>query len=109
MATMYYRVQVLCDSLELPRPQLRRYEQAGLIEPSGEPEDPRGKRRYTEQDLRRIRRIRRLERDLGLNIAGLQVVIRLLDQVERLQSELEEHRRVSVYTRDSETPMHAGV
>ncbi|MDB5074195.1 MAG: HspR, transcriptional repressor of DnaK operon [Chloroflexi bacterium] len=85
MGLILYRVEVVTDILDIPRVQLRRYEQAGLVVPSGAPEKPRGRARYTEEDLRRIRRIRRLQRDLGLNLAGLQVVMRLLDQVDELQ------------------------
>ncbi len=85
MARVYYRVDVVCELLELPRAQLRRYEQAGLVVPSGEPERASAPPRYTEEDVRRLRRVRRMQRDLGLNLAGLQVALRLLDQLEELQ------------------------
>jgi MerR family transcriptional regulator/heat shock protein HspR len=41
---------------------------------------------FTEADLRRLRRIRRLREDLGLNSAGIEVVLRLIDQIELLQA-----------------------
>lgn len=88
MPQMYYRVEVVCELLELSRPQVRRYVQSGLIAASGEPEKAGGARRFTEDDVRRARRIRRLERDLGLNLAALEVVMRLVDQVEDLQRQL---------------------
>ena len=88
MTVLYYRVEVVCDMLELSRPQMRRYMQAGLIAASGEPDRSGGHRRFTEDDVRRARRIRRLQRDLGLDIAGLEVVVRLIDQVEDLQRQL---------------------
>jgi len=93
MPVMYYRFEVVCELLEFSRPQLRRYVQAGLIEASGEPEERGGPGRFTEDDLRRARRIRRLERDLGLNLAGLEVVMGLIDQVEALQRQLAETPR----------------
>jgi MerR family transcriptional regulator/heat shock protein HspR len=41
---------------------------------------------FTEADLGRLRRIRRLREDLGLNTAGIEVVLRLIDQIETLQA-----------------------
>ncbi len=90
MPLMYYRVDVVRELLDLSRSQMRRYLQAGLIEASGEPEGPGSPRRFTAEDVRRARRIRRLERDLGLNQAGLEVVMRLIDQIEALQRQLAE-------------------
>lgn len=92
MARHYYRIEVVCERLDLPRAQLRRYEQLGLIAPSGDPEHASAPPRYTDEDLRRLRRIRRMQRDLGLNLAGLQVAMRLLDQIHELQRRLDEDR-----------------
>lgn len=89
MSRRYYRVDVVCAQLEIPRAQLRRYEQLGLIAPSGEPDESSAPR-YSEEDLRRLRRIRRLQRDLGLNLAGIHVAVRLLDQIADLQRRLDE-------------------
>ena len=88
MPLIYYRIEVVRELLDLSRSQMRRYLQAGLIATSGEPEGAGAPRRFTEEDLRRARRIRRLERDLGLNLAGLEVVMRLVDQIEVLQRQL---------------------
>jgi DNA-binding transcriptional MerR regulator len=85
-------VEIVCEQLQMPRAQLHRYEQLGLIAPSGAPVDASASPRYTEEDLRRLRRIRRLQRDLGLDLAGLQVAVRLLDQIADLQRRLEELR-----------------
>jgi DNA-binding transcriptional MerR regulator len=90
MTRLYFRVNVVCELLELPRPRLRRYEREGLLMPSGEPEVPGGPRRYTDADVRRIRKLRRLERDLGLNMTGVHVVINLLDQLEDMRRQLDE-------------------
>jgi MerR family transcriptional regulator, heat shock protein HspR len=90
MSRRYYRIEVVSELLELPRSQIRRYEQEGLISPSAEAGGDGQQRFYTEEDLRRLRRLRRLQRDLGLNLAGLQVAVRLLDQIEDLQRRLGE-------------------
>lgn len=90
MATTYYRIETVCEVLDLSRAQVRRYERIGLLASREASEPGAGPRRYTEEDVRRIRRIRRMERDLGLNLAGLQVALRLLDQIEDLRRQLAE-------------------
>jgi DNA-binding transcriptional MerR regulator len=89
VSARYYRVEIVCEQLAIPRSQLRRYEQLGLIAPSGAPHDTSA-HRYSDADLRRLRRILRLQRDLGLNLAALQVTLRLLDQIDELQRRLDE-------------------
>lgn len=57
--------------------QLVRYEQARLVLPLR-----RGSERYyRESDLGRIRRVRRMQRDLGINMAGIEVVLRLTEEL----------------------------
>ena len=75
----------------MPRAQLRRYERIGLIAPNRAPDERAA--RYSEEDVRRIRRLRRMQRDLGLNMAGLEVAARLLDQIEALQRQLDGRSR----------------
>jgi MerR family transcriptional regulator/heat shock protein HspR len=63
--------------------QLRRYEQAGLVTPS------RGQgrtRMYSELQVAEVRRIRRLHEDLGINLAGVDVILQLLELVKTLQA-----------------------
>jgi MerR family transcriptional regulator/heat shock protein HspR len=43
---------------------------------------------YSEEDLARLRRLRRLSQDLGLNAAGVEVVARLIEELESLRAEL---------------------
>src|SRR5579864_1803236 len=49
-----------------------------------------GQVRYTQEEVVQLRRIRRLQRDLGVNLAGVEVILRLLKRVESLQYELEQ-------------------
>ena len=93
MIRAYYSSEAVCELLELPRGQLRRYVRAGLVSPSGEQEQARVPRRFAEEDVRRIRRIRRLQRDLGLNLAAVQVALQLIDQIDDLQRRLGNAKR----------------
>jgi MerR family transcriptional regulator/heat shock protein HspR len=84
--TGYVELEVVAELVGLPPARIRAYQRAGLVTPAR-----RGGRRYVyqEEDLRRLRRLRRLSTDLGLNLAGVEVVARLLDQIEQLQAELQ--------------------
>jgi DNA-binding transcriptional MerR regulator len=67
---------------------VRRYVRAGLVRPSR----VEGRTAFFgESDLARLRKIRRLKQDLGLNSAGLEVALRLLDEIDTLRARLEQH------------------
>lgn len=68
---------------------IRRLHAVGLIEGV---ETVEGERRYREEDVERLRRIRRLRSDLGVNLAGAEVILELSRKLEALQRELEEYR-----------------
>lgn len=64
---------------------LRYYETLGLVEPAR----PRGKQRmYSRRDVERVRRIRGLIDELGINLAGAEVVMKLLDRLEAAATEM---------------------
>jgi MerR family transcriptional regulator/heat shock protein HspR len=65
---------------------LRMYERMGLIRPKRVNQK---NRLYSQADIERLRQIQRLTRDLGVNLAGVEIILDLLDKVERLQQELE--------------------
>ncbi|MCC7022332.1 MAG: MerR family transcriptional regulator [Thermomicrobiales bacterium] len=67
---------------------LRRYEEWGLVEPAR----AGGRRLYSEADIDRILRVRRLVEDLGINLAGAAAVLHLRQQVIALQREVESLR-----------------
>jgi DNA-binding transcriptional MerR regulator len=69
---------------------IHRLRAVGLIEGI---ETDEGERRYSEEDVQRLRRIRRLRRDLGVNLAGAEVILELSRRLEELQRELEGYRR----------------
>ncbi len=68
---------------------LRRYESYGLLEPA---RSKTGYRLYSESDIARVRRIRRLTDDLGVNLAGVAAILHLRNQLILSQRELERYR-----------------
>ncbi len=81
----YVRLEVAARLVRLPPARVRRYVRAGLVQP------PRVEGRsplFSEAELARLRRIRRLADDLGLNAAGVEVAVRLLDEIEALRAAL---------------------
>jgi MerR family transcriptional regulator, heat shock protein HspR len=80
----YMTISTVCQVFRLDPRTLSRYERRGLIE--GEVmilEDGREMMAYNDRDLRRIRRICSLTRELGVNMSGIEVILQLLDRLER--------------------------
>ena len=76
----------------VPVARARRYLRIGLIDPSRLEGD---QALFDEIQIARLRRIRRLGDDLGLDTAAIEVVLRLLDRIEALQRELDARRTTS--------------
>ena len=66
---------------------LRTYDRLGLVSPQ---RTSGGGRRYSERDVELLREVQRLSQDEGVNLAGIKRIIELTNQVEALQSRLEE-------------------
>ena len=66
---------------------LRMYESRGLIEPQ---RSPKGTRLYSHEDVERLRRIQEMTADLGLNLAGVERVLDLEEEIERMHVRIEE-------------------
>ncbi len=89
MADMFSRdepvfiISVAAQMLEVQAQTLRYYERLGLVKP----QRTRGNQRvYSHNDLERVRRIRRLMDDLGVNLAGVEVLLNLLDRLQEAES-----------------------
>ena len=63
---------------------LRRYERRGLLVPATKS----GTRRYSDRDIAQVRRIQRLMEDLEVNLAGVEVILHMREQIIRLRREL---------------------
>jgi MerR family transcriptional regulator/heat shock protein HspR len=81
-----YLISVVAKLLDIHPQTLRQYEREGLIVPSRTD----GKMRlYSERDIDKIKMILRLTRDLGVNLAGVDIILRLKCKIEDLESNLE--------------------
>jgi len=84
-----YLISVVANMLNIHPQTLRQYEREGLVEPSR----TKGRMRlYSQADIDRMKLILRLTRDMGVNLAGVDVILRLRDTMERLESEIEQLR-----------------
>ena len=85
-----YMISVAADLVGMHPQTLRLYETKGLVRPS---RTPGGTRLYSDHDLERLRLIQRLTTELGLNLAGVEHVLRLEDELRRMQARMERLER----------------
>lgn len=81
-----YAIGVAARLVNLHPQTLRNYEEEGLVAP-GRSEG--GFRLYSRRDLERLTKISRLTNDLGVNLAGVHIILNLTEQLEALQVEVE--------------------
>ena len=79
-----YHISVVAEIVETHPQTLRMYERMGLISPQ---RTRNNIRLYSEADVEQVRRIQHLTQDLGVNLAGVEVVFKLLQEMERLRSD----------------------
>jgi MerR family transcriptional regulator/heat shock protein HspR len=81
-----YMISVAAELVGMHPQTLRVYEAKGLVRPR---RTPGNTRLYSEADLERLRLIQRLTTELGLNLAGVETVLRLQDELGRLRARME--------------------
>jgi MerR family transcriptional regulator, heat shock protein HspR len=81
-----FMISVAAELAEMHPQTLRMYEQRGLIEPK---RSPKGTRLYSHADVERLRRIQEMTNELGLNLAGVEHVLRLEQELERARRRVE--------------------
>ena len=82
----FYYISVVAEMVETHPQTLRTYEKMGLIAPQ---RTDNNVRLFTEADIERVRKIQHLTQDLGVNLAGVEVVFKLLLEIEKMRAELE--------------------
>ena len=85
-----YMISVAAELVGMHPQTLRMYESKGLVTPK---RTAGGTRLYSNADLERLRLIQRLTTELGLNLAGVETVLRLENEVARLHRRLERLER----------------
>ena len=82
-----FLISVAAELAGMHAQTLRTYDRLGLVSPR---RSSGGGRRYSERDVELLREVQRLSQDEGVNLAGIKRIIQLTNQVEALQSRVEE-------------------
>jgi MerR family transcriptional regulator/heat shock protein HspR len=85
-----YMISIAAEIVGMHPQTLRMYEAKGLVRPG---RTPGNTRLYSDADLERLRLIQRLTTELGLNLAGVETVIRLEDELARARARVERLER----------------
>ncbi len=82
-----YMISVVAEMYEIHPQTLRLYEREGLLKPS---RSEGNTRLYTEDDLKRLEFILSLARDLGVNIAGIAIILNMREKMEQMQQQMQD-------------------
>ena len=84
-----YLISVVATMLDIHPQTLRQYEREGLVEPSR----TQGRMRlYSQRDIDRMKLILRLTRQMGVNLAGVDIALQLKEQIDEMQKEIDQLR-----------------
>jgi MerR family transcriptional regulator, heat shock protein HspR len=84
-----FMISVAAELAEMHPQTLRMYEARGLITPK---RSPKNTRLYSQDDVERLRRIQRMTAEEGLNLAGVETVLQMEEELERARNELAKMR-----------------
>jgi len=99
-----YLISVVAKVLNIHPQTLRQYEREGLVEPS---RTQGRKRLYSQRDIARNKLILRLTRELGVNLAGVDIITRLKEQIDAMQNEIDSLREeLEKCKSDATVPSH---
>ena len=102
-----YLISVVANILDIHPQTLRQYEKEGLIEPSR----TQGRMRlYSQRDIDKIKFVLQLTRKMGINLAGVDVILKLKEQIDAMNNEIKELREeLSKVNRNGSVPTHKAV
>src|ERR1043165_6040915 len=83
----YYMISAVAQKYNIHPQTLRLYEREGLLTPSRTEGNPR---LYSEEDLEQLETILSLTRELGVNLAGVEIILNMRRKIERMQGEVNE-------------------
>ena len=84
---MVFTLQEICIRCQLPAEEIVEMVEYGIVEPAGATSV---KWQFTTTDLLRLRKARRIRRDLAVNLAGIALSLELMDHIDALQRSLRE-------------------
>ena len=93
----FVMISVVAERYSIHPQTLRLYEREGLIKPA---RSAGNTRLYDEEAIRRLEIILTLTRDLGVNLAGVEVILNMREQMERMQGEVD--RLLDLFRRQAE-------
>ena len=82
-----YMISAVAEQYQIHPQTLRLYEREGLLKPS---RSEGNTRLYTDQDLERLEVILKLTRDLGVNLAGVEIILNMREKMEEMQRQIEQ-------------------
>ena len=82
-----YVISIAARMIGVHAQTLRYYERAGLVEPS---RSGGNKRLYSHRDIEKLRQIKTMIDDLGVNLAGVEVILRMLDRMAEMEQRVKE-------------------
>jgi MerR family transcriptional regulator, heat shock protein HspR len=95
-------ISSVADSYQIHPQTLRLYERLGLLKPS---RSEGNTRLYTDDDLQRLEVILTLTRELGVNLAGVEVILNMREKMEKMQRQVED---LIAFVHDQVSPELAG-
>ena len=102
-----YLISVVATILDIHPQTLRQYEKEGLIKPSR----TQGRMRlYSQRDIDKIKFVLQLTRKMGINLAGVDVILKLKEQLDAMSNEIKNLREeLSKVNRNGSVPTHKAV
>ncbi|MBV9747015.1 MAG: helix-turn-helix transcriptional regulator [Acidobacteriia bacterium] len=82
-----YMISAVAEQYQIHPQTLRLYEREGLLQPS---RSEGNTRLYTDEDLERLEVILHLTRDLGVNLAGVEIILNMREKMNEMQSQIQE-------------------
>ena len=99
-----YVISVAAQLAGMHPQTLRQYDREGLVTPS---RTRGGGRRYTDEDVERLREVQRLSQDEGVNLAGIKRILELENETRELRGQVEELRQELRRTREAASRVFA--
>jgi MerR family transcriptional regulator/heat shock protein HspR len=104
-----YMISAVAEMYQIHPQTLRLYEREGLLRPS---RSDGNTRLYTDEDLERLEFILNLARDLGVNMAGIAIVLQMRERMEEMNRQMQgfvDYVRTEMLTRMQQTPTTSGL